>query len=230
MEYLKIQNVTKRFGGLEAVRHFSLKMKEKTIMGIIGPNGAGKTTLLNLINGFYKPDSGEIFFKNKRLPASPYKVARMGIGRLFQTTRIFGDMTILEYLLTPWSRERMNEMREKALELLKFFDLAHLKGSQCKNLSGGQQRLLQMAGVMMLNPEVYLLDEPFYGIAPPIKEKMCEFILKLNKEKNKSFIVVSHDVPSIMKICRRVVAMAYGELIADGSPREIRKDERYLGK
>lgn len=233
-KYLEIRNLAKRFGGVVAVRDFSLKMDERTILGIIGPNGSGKTTLLNLVNGFLKADEGEIFYKGRYINnLSPHEIARMGVGRTFQITRIFRNLTVLEHLLAPWSTKKLSDLRKRALELTEFLDLTRVRDEKCKNLSGGQQRVLQFAAALMSDPELLLMDEPFYGIAPPLKRKICDSIQTLANKEGKNFIIISHDVPSIMNICERVIAMSSGELIADSPPRKIRRDKRviesYLG-
>jgi len=234
---LKVKNVTKRFGGVVAVNNVSLNIDKREILGIIGPNGAGKTTLINLINGFLKPDAGEIYYKEGRIDGMrPHKVVRRGIGRTFQITLVFRKLTVLENMLvtTTWRREKESDSIKKAHELLKFFDLSHMRNELAGNLSGGQQKLLELATASMLDPELYLLDEPFYGIHSVIKKKIIENIKTMNQVMDKTFAIISHDIPSIMTVCKEVMVMSAGELIAKGIPKDVRNDRRvievYLGE
>ena len=234
---LKIKNVTKRFGGVVAVNDVSLNVDKGEILGIIGPNGAGKTTLINLINGFLKPNAGEIYYKEERIDGMmPHEVVRKGIGRTFQITLVFRKLTVLENMLvtTTWRSEKESDSIKKAHELLNFFDLYHMRSELAGNLSGGQQKLLELAVASMLNPELFLLDEPFYGIHSVIKKKIIEDIETMNQAMGKTFAIISHDIPSIMTVCREVMVMNAGELIARGTPEDVRNDSRvievYLGE
>ncbi|MFQ5711332.1 MAG: ABC transporter ATP-binding protein [Candidatus Geothermarchaeales archaeon] len=233
---LRITNLTKRFGGIVAVDDCTVHIKEKTIVGLIGPNGAGKTTLINLINGLYKPDAGEIRFNDERIDGlGAHEIAHKGIGRSFQLNKVFRRMTTTDNLIVPGLSiyKDRDALRERAMELLKFFLLDKLKDEYAGNLSGGQQKLLDMARALISDPALVLLDEPFHGVHPNLKEKICENIRLMNEDQGKTFIVVSHDIPSIMSICERIVVLNAGILIADGTPDKIRRDEKvmeaYLG-
>jgi len=227
---LDITNLTKRFGGVVAVNDCTVNFKEKTIVGLIGPNGAGKTTLINLINGLYKPDVGHIHFKDQRIDGlSAHAIVHRGIGRSFQLNKVFRKMTALDNLIVPGIglyRDR-KELEKRAVELLKFFTLERLKDEYAGNLSGGQQKLLDMARALVPDPDLILLDEPFHGVHPTLKDKICENVLAMQKQ-GKTFIVVSHDIPSIMSVCERIVVLNAGILIADGLPEKIRQDEKVL--
>jgi len=233
---LRVTGLTKRFGGITAVDNVTLNVKQGEILGLIGPNGAGKTTLLNLICKLLDPDSGQIYFKNENISnLQPHQIALKGIGRTFQITRVFRKMTTLENMLVPAThfRETLGKLREKACELLNFFEILHLKDEFAENLSGGQQKLLEIARVSMLNPFIFLMDEPFYGIHTVLKSKILEKIRVMSEIQNKTFIIISHDIPSIMGVCREIVVMSGGRLIANGPPKEIRENkeviEAYLG-
>jgi branched-chain amino acid transport system ATP-binding protein len=235
LSLLKVDNVVKRFGGLIAVDNVSFAVNKGTIIGIIGPNGAGKTTLFNVITGVLKPDGGKIFFKGRDITGlPPHKLINMGIGRTFQIPRIFREMSVLENMLVPMIGRKMKREYavEKAVTLLKMVNLHHLLDSPAIELSVGQQKLLEIMMTLMLDAEVLLLDEPFSGVNPLIRDKMVEF-LKNFKEKGGTVVLISHDIPSTMKLCEKVLVMNQGKLIAEGTPMEVSKNpdviEAYLG-
>lgn len=232
---LRTCSLEKKFGGVVAVNNCSLEAQERSILGIIGPNGAGKTTFLNLITGVYKPDAGDVYFRNERITnLKAHKIARKGVARMFQISRVFANMTSLENMLVPFSPSPRSGKKnvDKAMELLEHFELVNLRNEYAKTLSGGQQRLLELARLLMLDPELVLLDEPFAGVHPKMQEKVINYIKELHK-KGKTIILISHDIPNVMTVCQEVVVFNQGTIIARGKPEEIRHDEKvieaYLG-
>lgn len=234
--FFEIKGLTKKFGGLTAVDDLTMTLDEQSMVALIGPNGAGKTTLINTVSGIYTPDRGSISFKGERIDGmKPFEIVRRGIGRTFQVEKVFRRMTVLDNLVVPGLRvfRDHNELVDRANELLKLFLLDRLRDEFAVNLSGGQKKLLDVARALMPDPELVLLDEPFHGVHPRLKETIVENVLRLNKEKKKSFLVVSHDMPSLLSLSKRVIVLDAGTMIADGSPEQVREDkgvlEAYLG-
>lgn len=232
---LEFRNVKKRFGGIVAVDECSFKVSGGSAVGIIGPNGSGKTTLLNLVNGVYKPDYGSILFEGKIINGlPPSSIASLGISRTFQICHIFKKLTVLENLLAPtvYAKLPRAKILERANKFLSFFDLEGLKDYYAVELSGGQQRLLEIARALMTDPKLLLLDEPFAGIHPDMLQKVTKLLRELKKQC-KSAIVVSHEIKPIMEICDKVIVMSSGKIICEGSPDKVASDKRvieaYLG-
>jgi branched-chain amino acid transport system ATP-binding protein len=243
---LEIKGVKKSFGGLMAIHNCSLKVMEGSITGLIGPNGAGKTTLFNVITGFYKPDRGKILFQGDRIDGlSPHRIFRKKLYRTFQITREFSQMTVLENLmLMPdhqigeriWNtwfrpssiRKQEKAVQEKALEVLEFVELIDLKDEYAGSLSGGQQKLLELARSMMAEPRMVLLDEPGAGVNPTLMKKLVSNIRKISKENGISFFLIEHDIDLVMNLCNPVIVMSEGKKLAEGTPEEIKKDQRVL--
>ncbi len=224
---LKIVDVVKKFGEVVALDHCSFDIEQGSMTGLIGPNGAGKTTLFNLITGVLPPDSGHIFFKGEEITGKrPYEIARRGIGRTYQIIRIFPKMTLLENLLVV-GKKREREAVERAMELLHLVRLADKKDDYASDLSFGQQKLLSLAQVLMLDAELILLDEPAAGINPTLQNELMELIHRLN-EAGKTFLIIEHDMNVIMNHCQNAIALNYGQKIAEGNCRLIQQDERLL--
>ncbi len=236
---LEIIGLVKDFGGLRAVNELSFKVEENELVGLIGPNGSGKTTTLNLISGALKPSAGRITFRGRRIDGlPPYVIARRGIGRTFQVTRVFRRMSVMENMMVPAlaipkaEGGSEGEQKERALEILSFLKIDHLRDEYARNLSGGQQKLLELGRILMLNPEVIMLDEPFAGVHPQLKMAIHDYIRQMHKE-GRTFIIISHDLQSIFGLSKRLIVLSEGRKICDGVPEEIREDERvveaYLG-
>ncbi len=235
--FLTVHDVHKHFGGVVALNGVSFELDEGDIFGLIGPNGSGKTTLVNTISGFYPIDRGKIFFKEERIDRlSPDEIARRGVGRTFQLTKTFNRMSVMENMLVPafaLHRSSSKDAEKKALVILKSLKIDHLKGEYGRNLSGGQQKLLEFGKMLMLDPKMVLLDEPFAGVHPDVLAQMFRNILQLKAEK-KAVILVSHDMHSIFSLCDRIMVLDKGEKIVEGTGEEVKADERvihaYLGE
>jgi len=243
MSFLEVENVSKVFGGIQALDHCSLTVEEGSITGLIGPNGSGKTTLFNVITGYARADTGTVRFRDMPIHGlPPDRVLALGIGRTFQMVRIFPRLTVLENLHVPVRRQGLAawlsasssaDERERAMEHLLFVGLQDLKDEPAGNLSFGQRRLLEIACVLMANPSVFLLDEPGGGVNPTMLQAIAQHIRDLNG-RGVTFLVVEHNMGFVMDICQRVIVMHHGSVIAAGDPETIRKDpavlEAYLGE
>ena len=222
---LEIQDVRKSFGGVHALAGCGFSVGEGEIVGLIGPNGSGKTTLFNTIVGYLPLDGGRILYRGENVTGlPPYQIARKGIGRTFQVTRIFPKMTLMENVTLP---TRNAAAGVRAHELLEFVGLADLRDEYASDLSFGQQRLLSIIQVLMLDPGLILLDEPAAGVNPVMQKKLLELIHYLNEE-GRTFLIIEHNMDVVMNNCERVVVLSMGEKIAEGSPEEVRRDEAVL--
>jgi len=244
-EILRVRDVKKYFGGVMAVDGASFSVEEQTIRGLIGANGAGKTTLFNLITGYYKLDSGKIFFEGERVDQLPtFKKARIGMVRTFQLTKVLSRMTVMENLLLGHKMQSGEQIHniffrqkmvadeeagivEKALEKLEFFDLIHMKDDYAGALSGGQKRLLEMARALMTDPKMLLLDEPFAGVNPTLAKKLVRRIKEL-KDMGMTFLIIEHDIPLITEVSDTLSFMNHGRIILEGPPEDVKHDPRVL--
>lgn len=241
---LKVEGVTKAFGGLQALSGCSLSVEKGSIAGLIGPNGSGKTTLFNVITGYVKPDAGTVTFEDRDITsASPAQVFTLGVGRTFQITRIFQRITVLENMLVASQRQESwlrGLTRSKssthevaaAMEWLDFVGIARLSALQAGALSFGQRKLLELAYVLVANPDVILLDEPAGGVNLTLINEIAEKIRTLNKD-GKTFLIVEHNMEFVMQICDAVTVMHQGVDLVSGTPEEVRNNpdvlDAYLG-
>jgi neutral amino acid transport system ATP-binding protein len=249
---LDIEGVVKRFGGIRAVDGATMKVQDGAITALIGPNGAGKTTLFNVVTGFYRGDRGSVIFDGKPVFGhSPHELARSGMVRTFQITKALAAMPVIDNMMLaalnqpgerfrdlvfrPGAvRSREREVREQAMELLEVFNLAELADDYAGTLSGGQRKLLELARALMATPRLLLLDEPMAGINPTLGKRLLDHMQRLRREEGVTFLFIEHDMEVVMNHSDRVVVMAEGRVIAEGEPREVRRDKRvidaYLGQ
>jgi len=248
---IRIDNISKSFGGIVAVDACSFDIAIGSITGLIGPNGAGKTTLFSIIAGFLKPDEGRIVFDGKDITAMPAHARfHLGLVRTFQIPQTFQRMTLRENLMvvppqqagenllhtwfTPWrvtAQER--DVAQKADEVLEFLELTHVAGELAGNLSGGQKKLLELGRSMMTDAKMVLLDEPGAGVNPTLMTKLTRMIRRLNEELGYTVCIIEHDMDVVTALCDPVICMSQGRVIAQGAMEEIRANdevlEAYLG-
>ena len=203
---LALNKVSKRFGGNQAVDHVSFAVTQPELIGMIGPNGAGKTTLTNLMSGMLKPSSGSIYLNERRIDGRPpYDVTRAGLGRTFQITRALGRMTVMENMMVPGlahnPRARRTELEARAHEILSLLTINHLTNELSRALSGGQRKLLELGRLLMLDPSVIILDEPFAGVHPRLQDTITNYIYRVH-DNGKAIIFISHNMGAVFRIER----------------------------
>ncbi len=239
---LRTDGVSKAFGGVQALDDATIEVDEGSIAGLIGPNGSGKTTLFNVITGYERVDSGEVYLGGARITnAPPDKVFAAGIGRTFQLTRVFSRLTVMENMIVasqhheqqqgrlrnPFARAGGPATRRRAMELLEFTGIAHHAGALAETLSYGQRKLLEMSYVLMASPSIVLLDEPAGGVNPTLITMIADRIRQLN-EQGTTFLIVEHNMDFVMGLCDNVTVLDYGTAVVSGPPDVIRTDARVL--
>ena len=251
MTLLEVKNLSKRFGGLQAVRDVSFSVKRGSIKAVIGPNGAGKTTLFNLVSGFLAPDTGQVLYQDRPIHGkSPFEIAGHGLSRTFQHIRLFSHMTALENVMVgrhvrsragflagmlnlPWTWREEREIRDKALELLEFLGIAHLADSDATSLSYGQQRAVELARALASGPSMLLLDEPAAGLNMRETADTAKLIARI-RDLGITVLIVEHDMSLVMNISDEIIVLSYGEKIADDAPHAVQKNPEvikvYLGE
>lgn len=250
-EILQAENVSEVFGGLKAVSDFNLRLERGELVGLIGPNGAGKTTVFNMLTGVYQPTSGNISFEGESIVGlKPYQVTQRGIARTFQNIRLFSELTVLENvkiafhyhvkygLLESVLRigryfQEEETIEEESRKLLKIFHLEDKADEVAKNLPYGAQRRLEIARALAAKPKLLLLDEPAAGMNPQETKELMDMIRWIRHEFGLTILLIEHDMSLVMGICERIYVLEYGEVIAQGTPEEIKSNPEviraYLG-
>lgn len=239
MPLLETRQLTKHFFKMMAVNRLDFQVEKGELVAIIGPNGSGKSTFFNCITHVHPPTDGRVFYKGEDITGlQADRISRIGIGRTFQLIQLFQDMTVLENMLLSVQEHRGNLLsrlfqrddtgdRERALEILEFLNIIHLKDEFARHLSFGQQKLLDFGMVLMPDPELMLLDEPTAGVVAAMRERIMDHIRELNG-RGQTFIVIEHNMDVVMNLCERVVVFDYGEKIAEGTPKEIQNNARVI--
>lgn len=252
MALLEVKDMTHYFGGLRAVYNYNLSIEKGEIRGLIGPNGAGKTTIFNLITGIYRPTEGRVTLDGENIVGlQPYQIAAKGIGRTFQNLQLWRHMSVMDHVKlaqyskirygligaffgTPLRYRQEAEIEERALELLELVGIRHLADQIVTNLPYGAQRRVEMARALATDPRILFLDEPTVGMNPEELKEMMEIIRHVHQELGLAILLIEHRMKVVMDLCERIQTLVFGEVVAEGTPAEIRNNpiviEAYLGK
>jgi len=252
VDALHADNIVIAFGGLVAVNDVTFNVPEHSIVSLIGPNGAGKTTFFNVLTGLYRPTAGRVYLGDRDVTGrSPHKIASLGLARTFQNIRLFNLMTAEENVMVgmhshlrsgigstvfamPWQRHEERRAHDTSRDLLEFVGIGKVRNEYARNLSYGDQRRLEVARALALNPRVLLLDEPTAGMNPQESGQFVDFVHRVRDEKRVSVLLIEHDMSVVMRVSERITVLDRGERIAEGGPDEIRSNDRvveaYLGK
>jgi branched-chain amino acid transport system ATP-binding protein len=252
MPLLRVEKMGHDFGGLRAVNNYDLEVESGQVRGLIGPNGAGKTTVFDLISGIYRPTEGRVFLDGKSIVGlQPHQIAAMGLGRTFQNLRLWRHMTVLEHVKmahyakisygligaffgTPKRHREEARIEKKAHRLLDLVGIGHLAGQVVVNLPYGAQRRVEMARALATEPKILFLDEPTAGMNPEELTQMMEIIRRVHNEFGLGILLIEHRMKMVMELCEIVQALVFGEVIAEGTPKQIQNDaaviDAYLGR
>jgi len=252
VDALRAENIVIAFGGLIAVNDVTFNVPSDGIVSLIGPNGAGKTTFFNVLTGLYRPTSGRVYLGEREVTdKKPHKIASLGLARTFQNIRLFNLMTAEENVMVamhshlragitstvlgaPWQRREERRAHDTSRDLLEFVGIGKVRNEYARNLSYGDQRRLEVARALALNPKVLLLDEPTAGMNPQESAQFVDFVHRVRDEKGVSVLLIEHDMSVVMRVSERITVLDRGERIAEGGPDDIRANERvveaYLGK
>jgi branched-chain amino acid transport system ATP-binding protein len=242
---LEVQDIAKSYGAIRAVDGMSLRVAPGEILGVIGPNGSGKTTLFNSILGQIRPESGKVIFDGADITGiGALRLSRMGIGRTFQSLQVFSRLSVRDNLIAAGQEFAGSAaarlfarpdagLTARADEIIDLFRIGHVAKLPAGSLSYGQQKLVDIAMAFMGNPRLVLLDEPCAGVNPALIDELTELLLRLNREHGGTFVVIEHNMDFVMRLCSRVICMAQGKLLAEGTPAQVQSDravlEAYLG-